>query len=262
MTDDPLLSSLGQLAQEQQKHERRRLGDEWDALSADKLDSDARARLEERAGHDPLSWSALKAFEPLGQAFESSIAQTVRDELDARRQRSVRARWSAIRRAVACAAVLLIAVGLFFILDRDNAPLALPLYDLEVTGGVETTRSAETVETTPRLAPGCPLRLVLRPRTTVDQSIATRLYLRRPNGALTAWPFEMSVTADPSGAVLVESAITREEIPERAVGSKPWSVVALVGRESDLPNLEDLGGNANGDGWRMLERSVLFVSAP
>lgn len=262
MTDDPLLSSLGQLAHEQQQRERRRLGDEWDALSANALDTDARARLEERAGHDSLSRDALEAFAPLGPAFESAIAQTVRGELGARRRRSVRARWTAIRRAVACAAVLLVAVGVFLILGRDTATVALPQYDIEIAGGVEINRSAPTVETTPRLAPGSPLRLVLRPRTAVDQPITAQLYLRQPDGTLTRWPFDMALTIDPSGAILIESTITRAETPSHAVDAEAWQVVALVGQAHQLPSTQDLGDAARGDGWQRLERPVSFVSTP
>ncbi|AKT42367.1 hypothetical protein [Chondromyces crocatus] len=248
MKDDELLRALSRAAREDDPLVDPR----WDELAADRLSEEDREALEALARQDPEAQEALKAFAPLGEDVRAATVEralaalthsTGVDAPEASKEEgpdSARVvRLQGRRRSLmtwVMAASLAAAVAAVWGLGRFGTTAGVPLYELTVVGGEQSTRSAPRApgEEPPQLGSGSRLELLLRPAEPAHESVAVRAFLATRGAAslseVRRW--EPPVEISPEGAVRI--AGTREALfPDLPAGE--ITVLLVVGAEGKLP---------------------------
>jgi hypothetical protein len=232
ITEDPWLRELARVNREQEAEERSRLDERWDRLSAGELSPEEEAELRALAGSSEEAREAWEAFRPLGPDFHARVVSAVRAEqkpaepsarvLPFRRARI--AGW--LTAAAAAAAVLVVLL---------RPPVPLPNYASPgISGGTQAMRGEETQPgKVPVFAPGDPIRVVLRPETTVSQAgnLEARCVLIHGGEARV---LEVHTELDPGGSVKMDGLLD--------AGLEPgaWTLWAVVGRPGKLPEPAEL----------------------
>jgi hypothetical protein len=257
MSEDRLLSDLGQLAREREAEEAARLDERWDRLSHGALSPEEEAELRALAESSPEAHEAYEAFRPLGPDFQAGVVQKLQQArakeeeepppgrvLPFRRLTARVAGWGSLAAAVA-AAVLVVLI-------RILAP-ALPDYEpLQVTG-VSDLRGGEGGPDIPSAAPGGLFTVPLRPRTEppAGQRLEAGCFLSR-GGEVRR--MKARSKPDPGGSVLMHCAVPADVPPG------DWTLWAVVGRPGDLPGPEELRSQAGGEvrrwDWVALSKEV------
>lgn len=155
MKPDELLDDLGRLARAQEEQ-----------ASAGEVDADELLRPFDAATHDRIAARVLPLVHPERQPAEVSPGRPSSSQS----RRPPWRRWIvAVVPALAAAAVLL-----WFLWPRADAPL--PVYALELTGGVAAERGTAGAAAI-QVGPGDSVSAVLRPATTVSGPVAVRVFV-------------------------------------------------------------------------------------
>lgn len=274
---DPLLDAVGRhLA------ERDGLADpRWDALANAELSPEDAAALAARGDAHPLAYDA---FRPLDDAEQEALAAAALAAMDdGAPPRSTtpprpdpapapspalspqggkviplrprgRGRWLALAAPLAAAAAL--------VLFLRGGPEPVPGYGLVVEGGRSAQRAtpaASAGEDKPvKLGAEERLRVVLRPDTAFEGTVAARAYLLGPRGLR---PLDVPMEPGPHGTVVVP------ELRADMLGDGPagtWQVLFVVGRPGALPAEAEVAGHAPkpGDAFRVLRVLVTTGGDP
>ncbi len=147
MNDDSWMRELGRVAEEEERADHTRFA-AWERLSAGDLSSEEAAALAKQAETSEEARQTYEAFRPLGPEFEARILRALQPEglpapaaatptasiLAFPRHAKRIAGWLAAAGTVAASLALLL-------LGRSPVP-PMPVYALEISGGIRTTRGA------------------------------------------------------------------------------------------------------------------------
>ncbi len=240
MSEDRVLRELGHLAKEEGETEKARLDERWDRLAAGTLTPEEDAELRALAESSPEAREAYEAFRPLGAEFQARVVNEIAGEIEKDKPETeppqTRARLLPFRpatlRRVGWLTTAAAAAGLFLLL-RGPATLPLPEYRAELSGGIKTFRGEGGTSAEPQVfAPGDRFQVILRPKTeTLGKGLEVRCFLLRDRELR---HLEVRSQIDPRGSVKVEGSLARDLWPGI------WTLWAVVGRQSELPNAADL----------------------
>jgi hypothetical protein len=239
MTEDRILRELGHLAKEEKEAEQARLDERWDRMAAGTLTPEEEAELKALADSSPETRETFEAFRPLGSEFQARVVNEIAREIEKDKPetepqptpaRILPFRPATLRFAGWLTAAGTVAASLFLLLGRVSmAPL--PAYEIaDVSGGVKTFRG----ETGPRtFAPGDRFQVILRPRTAgIGKGLEAQCFLLRGRELRS---LDVLSQIDPaSGSVKLEGSFGRDLQPGI------WTLLAVVGRQGELPNAADL----------------------
>ena len=201
----------------------------WDQLAAGELDAAGVAELKALADGDPEAAAAFEAFQPLDDAYSEleTLFRPKAEVLSIGRAR--RARWV----GVAATVVAIAAALLLFLRPGPGSPLAL--YELELSRGEQSFRSAEgpAPAAVVELTPASRVDLVLRPATRVDEAVTVRAFLRSGPAGAALKPLDVNAGMSPSGAIEIGGAV--RDIITDTPGS--YDLILVVGRQADLTGL-------------------------
>ena len=269
MSEDKLLSDLGDLARQDHEAENARFDERWDRLAAGTLSAEEDAELRALAAASPEAREAYEAFRPLSAEFQARVVSAAAAELtppSARtapqsEPRETRSRLLPFRRATARAGVWLgsaaaLAAGLFFLLRPGMLPL--PGYDPpELTGGTQVLRGGEPIPSNVFL-PGSLLTLEVRPRQQVAGWIEARAFFGpAAAGGGKILPLPPGPEVAQSGVVRLQGRIGEEiRLP-----TGTWRIWIVVARPGKVPSAGDLTaalrrGKNRDDGWMAISADV------
>ena len=239
MSEDRILRELGHLAKEEKEAEQARLDERWDRMAAGTLTPEEDAELRALAESSPEAREAYEAFRPLGPEFQAWMVNKIAGEIEPqpfwdRLLRLLPFPPPTLRFAGWLTAAGTVAASLFLLLGRVSmAPL--PVYEIaDLSGGVKTFRGETGPSTGPEIfAPGDPFKVILRPRTAgIGKGLEAQCFLLRGRELRS---LDVLSQIDPaSGSVKLKGSFGRDLQPGI------WTLLAVVGRQGELPNAADL----------------------
>ena len=222
MRDEHWLRELAQVNREQQQDEQSRLDERWDRLSRGALSPEEEAELRALAETSEEDRAAYEAFRPLGPELHAGVVQAIRAQAPAPPAKLLPFR----RRATGWAVAALATAASVAVLLRPLPPL--PAYSPpEVSRGVSAFRGEDPE--LPRLAPGDPFQVVVRPQTAVSRASRLEALCVLARGR-ELHPVQVRSEIDPGGSIKMEGAI------ERGFPPGTWTLWAVVGRPGKLPD--------------------------
>jgi len=265
MNEDRWLKDLAQRAAEREAGTG--VAAHWQALAAGTLLAAEEERLRAQADESEEIRDGLELFRPLGSDFHARMVAEMRSHVGPKATAAPpeqdkparvisfprtphRRRWP--QALVTLAALVVAALGLPWLLPSgDGTPL--PAYEIELRG-IALVRSNETTSQPAIFAPKKSFEIVLTPRDTADERVRVRFFVTR-DGRWRIWPVpEDACQVMTSGAVRVKCPMTGDLVLEPGL----WTLVAVVGRPSDLPSseearacFEDGEGCPDDGGWQM-----------
>jgi hypothetical protein len=235
MSEDRILRELGHLAKEEKEAEQARLDERWDRLAAGTLTPEEDAELRALTESSPEARETYEAFRPLGADFQARVVNEIAGELAKARpemeSQKTRGRLLPFRpatlRRVGWLTAAAAAAGLFLLLRSPATMPPLPDYTAELSGGIKTFRGEEATE--PQVfAPGDRFQLILRPKTeTLGKGLEAQCFLLRGR-ELRRLGVESEIA--PIGSVRLEGLLDRDLSPGI------WTLLAIVGRQSEMPD--------------------------
>ncbi|HEY7213655.1 MAG TPA: hypothetical protein VIC28_03445 [Thermoanaerobaculia bacterium] len=241
MSEDRILRELGHLAKEEKEAEQARLDERWDRMAAGTLTPEEDAELRALAESSPEAREAYEAFRPLGAEFQArmmnEIAGALAKDKPQPEPQPIWARLLPFRpvtfRRIGWLTAATAAAGLFLLLRLPASMPPLPAYFAEVNGGTKTFRSEEGPSAEPPVfAPGDPFQVILTPKTeTLGKGLEAQCYLLRGRELR---HLDVQSELDPRGAVKLTGSLGRDFQPGI------WTLLAVVGRQGELPDAADL----------------------
>jgi hypothetical protein len=259
--DDSWMRDLGRVAAEDEAAENRRFA-VWERLAAGELSDEEAAALARQAEASPEARLTYEAFRPLGADFEARMADTLvaaaNQPLSAPLGSSASAAPAVLpfpRRSkhigwLAAAATIAATIG-FQIASRLASP-PLPLYAMEVAGGVRTTRG-EAPAGTPIFPRGSVVTIVLRPPTAGAGKVAAICCFLEHGKTWRPWPL---------AAETANRSFRFAGRLDSDLAPGPWRLWAIVGRPGSLPDTPTMPSSLHPEspphpGWQALTQDVI-----
>lgn len=270
MSEDRMLDALARLIEDDSVAPPGPYDEQLEALGHDRLDESARRALLGDAERSTELAVAVEAYRPLNADFKAGMTDRILGQLRAEAQAprqglaestpegskgwlerlwSWPSRWFLLPAVAAVAAVLLV-------LNLPRSHSGLPLYSIELSGGLRTERNGTTArEDLPVLGPGGRLDVVLRPAAAVRGVVDARVFAASGG----QWvPLEIPAEVAPTGAV-------RLLVSGRDLDFAPSGTLELriaVGRPDSLPDTSEIArGSAAGARWQLLTASIIIAEA-
>jgi len=276
MGDDEFLKELKAVAQEETDLQTLP-GDELLEQLAEGTISDADlARLEEMASQDERLALAMKAFSPLGQAFEDNMTDTLLAMVGAEEPASSSepaqvlnlepenpsfGEWfkglfkfeNPVFGPVLAGAAALAMVAVFY----PGAQSPLGRYSMEASQGDAQMRGeAQAAAPVPSYATGSQVQLLLRPAKQGDNNFSVRVYLATETEFE---PLQVATQISVSGAVRI-SGEAGKAFPAKGT---PYQVISVISRFEDTPDATTIRQAAQakvptaGEHWQILSTEIL-----
>jgi hypothetical protein len=225
MNDDELLHATvdaARLDRKRVEHEER-----LDAYADGKLSADELAAAARADDVDAHLVDELAAFRPLGDDARARIAGRVLQQIAAPKARARGARFR--RLTIATSAFALAAAVLLFVRARDGSQ-TLPPYEVSFVGGEQPLRGPSATDPGEhKFSRGQRFRILLRPRTALQDRVGAKLFLRRADD-VRVWDAPVDVSNE--GAIRVVTSL--DTLPPASDGA--WELVVAVGRPDALPS--------------------------
>lgn len=236
MIKDRLLAELAREARRAEEEQAAQDDARWEALARGGLSPEEEEAFRAEMGSSAAGAEALEAFTPLGEEFRRGVGDRILAEQASERSRPAVSRHAPGRPFLwAAAALVLAAVGAWWLLGPGSSYPPLPAYTASLSGGAQALRGDSAATPRQVFVQGNLFQLLLRPDEAVPGPLKTTAFFKTGTRII---PWRPAVEAAESGSLRVSGRVGQElRLPAGEA-----ELLIAVGRPRRLPTGPELAG--------------------